>query len=101
MSTPKFRLFVAWVSQQSDVRKVYVTIDGKATIAEIVAHAQSLDPPANPDELLLSGSYTWTRPNTAEEQAQRDKWRAEAAARHDEWERETYERLKAKFGGAA
>lgn len=69
-----------------------------ATVAEMVdwCMQRGLDP----EVVKLSGGHVkWESPETDAERARREEYAEKAAARHDQWERETYERLKIRFEG--
>lgn len=66
------------------------------TVSEIVdwCHQRGL----NPDDVKLSGGHLkWESPETEAEATRREEYHRQSMARHEEWERETYERLKEKF----
>lgn len=46
---------------------------------------------------ISGGQLIWTEPAKPEETAAWNKRDADARAQHEKWERETYERLRAKF----
>jgi len=58
------------------------------------AHQRGL----SPDEVTITGGHLkWTSPETAEERERREQFEAERDERQLRWERETYDRLRAKF----
>lgn len=53
----------------------------------------------SPDEVRVTGGQLkWQSPETLEETARREEYERDRDARHEKWERETYEKLRAKFG---
>lgn len=73
----------------------------RCTVADLLhwCHEQELDPAAV--EVVGGGGITYHRRETAEERDLRLASVARADARHEQWERETYERLREKFRDAA
>lgn len=55
---------------------------------------RGLDPAA---VTVTGGHLKWKSPETEAEAADAARWKAQSDARHEVWERETYDRLKAKF----
>ncbi len=52
----------------------------------------------DPDTATVTGGHVrWQSPETDAEREQAERYWAEQQARKDRWERETYERLRAKF----
>lgn len=53
----------------------------------------------DPDEVTISAAHLkWVSPQTEAEAKRAKEWADQSAARTEEWEREAYARLKAKFG---
>lgn len=50
------------------------------------------------DIIVHSAMLSWTRHATQEEVDQWNKWETERWLKQEKWERETYERLKEKYG---
>lgn len=89
-----------WVSSEdgSPIR-CYLGMRHRVTWPEIVAYLAEHHPGVDPDTIRLNfATAAWEELPTSEELAKREKWRARQAERQVRWERETYERLKVKFG---
>ena len=77
---------------------VRVTDSFEGTVAELLDWCAQHD--LAPEAVTLPGCHLkYDRPRTEEEAARLAQFQAERDARRDEWERETYARLKAKFEG--
>ena len=89
-----------WTSRKnSDEITVYETVSGRPSVADLLAHLQEVAPHAPLDEIGINyATVKWTRPATPEEQAKRAEQERKHDERHEQWEKETYERLKAKYG---
>ena len=87
-----------WKSQDSDLRTGYAHMRGRMSAATFVEMLAAIAPGVPLDKIGITfGTAKWTRPATAEELAEREEWRAKADLKAQEWERQTYERLKAKY----
>lgn len=102
LKPPEFKpLMRAWKTADEDsLMRCYLAMDGRVTIRDLVEHFAENHPAVDPMALRLNfATVTWDEPPTPEDLADR----AERNARHDErharWERQMYEKLKAKFEG--
>jgi len=76
----------------------YLGMQGRVTVRELIDHFKAQYPHVDPMTVALNFvTAVWAEPATPEDIAQREAWRAKQAARTERWERETYDRLKAKF----
>lgn len=81
-----------------DHRSCYMGMDGRVTVADLIDHLQAVAPGKGLDEIGINfATVRWVDDATPEEKQARADWRAANAERREKWERETYERLKAKF----
>lgn len=88
-----------WQSRDTDVRVGYMAMDGRVSIAELIAHMETVAPGVGIDDIQVNwATVTWTRPANAEELAERKAWADRAQSRHEAWERETFARLMKKYG---
>ena len=88
-----------WQSSSNDLRSGYMAVDGRMSIADLIAHMATVAPGVAPADIHINWStVTWTRPANADELAQRRAAIADHDARHEAWERETFARLLAKYG---
>lgn len=89
----------SWESADNNIRVGYVSCRGRVTPAEIVDHIRAITPDVNPDDIQVNyATVVWRRPATEEEIADRQRQRANADARREAWERQTWERLRRKYG---
>jgi hypothetical protein len=80
----------------------HLFVDGRGSLAELVDHLAQVAPGVSLDEVTVGGcAVMWQRPATPEELAAWAEWQRLREERHDQWERETYARLRAKFEGKA
>lgn len=87
-----------WASKDNDLRTGYMAVDGRMTIPELIEHLAVVAPGIDLGDIHLNwATVSWQRPATGTELAKRavanDRWQQ----RHDQWERDTYERLSKKF----
>jgi hypothetical protein len=89
----------SWQSKDDDSQmRCYLGMEGRVTLGELVRHFAERYPHVDPMSLELNYSTAaWSEPPTADEIANREKNRAWHAERLASWERETYDRLRAKF----
>lgn len=79
----------------------YLGMEGRVTIGDLVQHFTENYPHVDPMALRLNfATVKWEEPPTPEDEEKRRQQRVEHARRKEHWERETYDRLKAKFEGA-
>ena len=85
---------------EGDHSSCYLSANGKVSLAELIIHLREVAPGKTPEEININfATVTWVDAPTAEEKAARAAAIEAHAVRHARWERETYERLKAKFEG--
>ena len=104
MSGAKFmKVNRAWAKNADDsTMRCYMGIEGRVTLAELAAHFWQNYPLVDVSELQLNfATVVWEEPPTADDIRKRQDWRAEKARRLEQWERETYERLRKKYEGGA
>jgi hypothetical protein len=89
----------AWKKGTEDSpMQCYLGMQGRVTIAHLVEHFAENYPHVDPMQLRLNfATATWEEPPTPADIAYREECRARHAERTEQWERETYERLKVKF----
>jgi hypothetical protein len=88
-----------WQSNDNDLRRGYMSVDGRVSIADLIAHMAEVAPGVDLADIEANwATVVWTRQATADELAAR----AEATRRNEErreaWERETLARLIKKYG---
>jgi hypothetical protein len=87
-----------WKSRDNDTRVGYLAVDGRVSLGELVDHLMQVAPHVSVFGLQLNwATVVWERDATPEEIAERRAVQARHDARHEQWERETYARLRAKF----
>jgi hypothetical protein len=73
-------------------------MEGRVTVQELIDHFAEHYPHVDPMGIALNFvTAVWEEPATPEDIAQREANWAAQAERKERWERETYDRLKAKF----
>lgn len=89
-----------WESSDTDVRVGYMAVDGRMSIADLIAHMQEIAPDAALDDIQVNwATVVWTRLATSDELAQRRQAHERWEKRHEAWDRETLARLTKKYGG--
>jgi hypothetical protein len=84
-----------------DQRACYMAVDGRVSIPDLIAHLEAVAPGTPIEAFGLNfATVAWVDEATEDERRDRAAWRAEWAERHEQWERETYERLRLKFEAA-
>ena len=84
-------------ADDSDMR-CYLSMKNRVTLREFMDYLTEDHPHIDPWSVQLNfGTATWTDRPTEEELAAREQWRAKQADRQEAWERQAYDRLKAKF----
>lgn len=79
-------------------RVVSVHLEGEWTLDGLLTWLAD-NAPDSPEQIGVRGAtLTWIGPATEEELAERAKWVAAHDARTEKYERETYARLKEKYG---
>jgi len=83
--------------RQGDLRKRWARSEGPMTPEDLLLWISR--EVGDGSEVLVSGGVhvEWYSPVTDEEAAQEAAHKAAAVARQERWERETYERLRAKY----
>lgn len=77
----------------------YMAVDGRVTVRELVAYMEENHPHIDPFGVELNfATAVWEDYQTDQEREQYRRHLADRERRTEEWERQTYERLKAKFG---
>lgn len=88
-----------WISRDNDTEKsVYVGIRGRMPLNDLLAYVDQ----HGVDRAKVGVNFatiTWVDAATPEEIAERDESNRRADERHAKWERDTYSKLHAKFGG--
>lgn len=88
-----------WESKDTAVRSGYMAVDGRVSLAELVAHMHQIAPYASLDDIQVNfATVKWTRPGTADEVAEREEQHRRWQERLEKWERETLARLTQKYG---
>lgn len=88
-----------WLPKDNDARVGYLAVDGRMSIAELIAHMRTVAPGVDPADVEVNwATVTWTREATAGELAERKAWADRQQERHEAWERETFARLLEKYG---
>lgn len=90
-----------WKTGGSDTIRCYASMEGRVTLGELIQYFSSFVRTADfPLEVALNfATAVWDDQPTQDELDQRAARIARSNQRHEEWERETYQRLKAKFEG--
>lgn len=88
----------SWESKDGNTRVGYAAIDGRISIADLIANMQEVAPGAGLDEIQVNfATVKWTRPATVDELAEREKWNESHQIRQEKWERDTLQRLTEKY----
>lgn len=93
-----------WQSSKEDSQiSCYLGMQGRITLAALLVHLAEVVPDGTPDDQigLNFATVTWVDEPTAAERDDRARRNASHDERHAKWERDTYERLKAKFEPSA
>lgn len=94
-----FEPYWTWQSKSNDLCTVHMRMEGRASVADLLAHMAEVAPGVPPEDLMLDfATVTWSRPATAEELAERAAWAAKAQERHAAWERRMVAELSEKYG---
>lgn len=90
-----------WESRDNDLRRGYMSVDGRVSITDLIAHMAEVAPGVDLADIEVNwATVVWTRPATAEELAARDEANRRGRERHEAWERRTLAHLIAKYGAA-
>jgi hypothetical protein len=91
----------SWESAESGSQVgCYLAVQGRVSLAALLAYLGEVAPDRTPDQFGINfATVTWTDAPTEEETQQRVRRKALHDERRAEWERTTYEELKAKFEG--
>ena len=85
-----------------DKRHNYVGVDGRISVPALLTHLSETIPDVPLDEVFLNWTtLVWIDDATPEELAQQAARKAKEAAKLEEWERETLDRLSAKYAAPA
>lgn len=88
-----------WQSNDNDLRTGYLTMKGRISIADLIAHMREIAPGVALEDISVNwATATWSRPADADELEQRRAARERHDKRHEEWERQTLARLIKKYG---
>jgi hypothetical protein len=83
----------------SDKRSNYLAMDGRVSVADLLAYMALNHPSVHPSEMMLNfGTLTWVDDATPEELEQMRRWEEERGRKTEEWERATLQRLTEKYG---
>lgn len=89
----------SWESNDTDLRRAYMSVDGRMSIGDLIAHMAQVAPGVDPADIEVNwGTVVWTRPATAEELAAREEATRQQRERREEWERRMLTQLLAKYG---
>lgn len=82
-----------------DPTSCYLPMSGRVTLGELIDYLHANHPEVKNTRVveLNFATATWQEPPTAEEMAKRQAWWESKAQKQEDWERRTYERLKAKY----
>ena len=88
-----------WSTKDSDIRSCYLGMEGRITLQNLVDHLtkvchESVD---IGNVLLNFATVKWEEPASEEERAERVQQHKAWERRHEQWERETLAKLKAKY----
>lgn len=85
-----------------DHRSCYMGMQGRLSLADLIDHLSVVAPGKSLDEIGINfATVKWVDDATDEEKRDRAERQRRADERHAQWERETYERLKVKFGSVS
>lgn len=87
-----------WKSQDTNERIAYMSMKGRAPLAVLLAHVESITQGAPTDISIAFATVTWTRPANDEELAERAAFRARREERHAAWERRFWDEMVEKYG---
>lgn len=88
----------SWKTNAYDTMACYLGMKGRVPLGELLDHFAEKYPHVDPRTLELNfATVVWDEPPTAEDVGKLEAWRADRAGRQERWERQTYERLKAKY----
>ncbi len=88
-----------WNDIDPPTMRVILPFAGRATVAELVGLAAQLGIPQDGLSINHAQHVSWVEPATMREILAREESNRRHAERHEKWERDTYERLRAKFEG--
>lgn len=93
-------IYRSWQSPKdvdSDMR-VYATMDGRFSVGDVLAYFAEEHPHIDVNTVELNwGTAAWVDKPTPEEVADRELRQRRTQARHDAWERQTWEKLQVKY----
>ncbi|HEX5522782.1 MAG TPA: hypothetical protein VFX53_05010 [Pedococcus sp.] len=91
----------SWLTKDNwaDMR-VYMGIQGSIPLSDLVAYLAERDV-SLANATVNFGTVSWVEPATGEEIESRRAAKEKSDQRHAQWERETWERLRAKYGDGA
>lgn len=90
-----------WASKDNDLRNAYLRMEGRASLADFLAHLQQVASDVPYEEFGINfGTVTWSRPATEEELAERATRLDAARVRHEEWEQKMLVQLMDKYPDA-
>lgn len=89
----------SWMSSDDDAQiSCYMAMEGRVSVAALLDHLREVAPGRTAEEIGINfATVTWIDTPTGAEAQARVQRQALHDERHAHWERETYERLKAKF----
>lgn len=92
----------SWQSRDTDLRVGYLSMRGRVSMADLIAHMSEIAPGVSLDDIDVNfGTVTWTRPANADELSRRAEQIEAQRVRQERWERETLARLTEKYTARA
>jgi hypothetical protein len=89
----------SWQSDTNDLRNGYMAVDGRISIADLIARMQEVAPGVDLADINVNwATVVWARPATDQELEARAEGRRRHMVRQEKWERETLARLLNKYG---
>lgn len=73
-------------------------MNGRVTVADLLEHLREAAPDAPVDDVHINGSINWRQPPSEEQTAKLVEHQCKSDERHEKWERDMWEKLKAKYG---
>lgn len=89
----------SWATKGEDSpMRCYMGVKGRVTLGELMTHIQEIYPNVAVSDVELNfATAVWEEPPTADDLRKRQEARDKHERRIEEWERETYERLRRKY----
>ena len=89
----------SWASRDSDEVVNYMAMEGRVSVASLLAHMKTIAPDVPNEAMFLNyATLKWTEPATEQDRADRDTWEQRRAEKTEAWERDQLVKLIEKYG---